>query len=330
MTRPIAALLALLALSLPAFAVCGGSDLRPTLIATERTALDAALAKRPYPDGNHWRAVRGDAVVHLVGTMHIGDPRFDPVIDRLAPVVETADTLLLEMTAAERTELQRSMGVRPDMLLLDDATLPELLGDADWDRLAAAMRARGVPPFMASQFQPWYVSALLALPACLDLETLAATGLDARLEAIADRADVPTQALEPFDTAFRAFSEVPLDMQLAMIRASLAAPDANTDLFTTLVETYFEQAHAEGWLVTQVLAPRLSPLDAEAAETVNARIESVLLDARNRAWIPVIEDAAAAADGPVVAAFGAGHLAGEDGVLALMAGRGFALERLPF
>jgi len=37
---------------------------------------------------------------------------------------------------------------------------------------------------------------------------------------------------------------------------------------------------------------------------------------------------AALADGPVVAAFGALHLSGEDGVLALLQGAGFSLERL--
>ena len=47
---------------------------------------------------------------------------------------------------------------------------------------------------------------------------------------------------------------------------------------------------------------------------------------RNRAWIPVIE--AAAPKGPVVAAFGALHLSGTDGVLALARARGFTLERL--
>jgi uncharacterized protein YbaP (TraB family) len=58
-----------------------------------------------------------------------------------------------------------------------------------------------------------------------------------------------------------------------------------------------------------------------------ARMEELLMAARNRAWIPVLTDAAAA--GPVFAAFGALHLSGEDGVLNLLQAEGFTLEELP-
>jgi uncharacterized protein len=58
-----------------------------------------------------------------------------------------------------------------------------------------------------------------------------------------------------------------------------------------------------------------------------AAMEEVLMSARNRAWIPVLTDAAA--EGPVFAAFGALHLAGQDGVLNLLQREGFTLEELP-
>ena len=48
------------------------------------------------------------------------------------------------------------------------------------------------------------------------------------------------------------------------------------------------------------------------------------MNARNRAWIPVIE---AAAEGPVLAAFGALHLSGKDGVLTCCKAEGFTLEQ---
>lgn len=330
MPRIAAAILTWFALALPAFATCGGEDLRPTLTAAERAELQDALDGRPYASGNHWRATRGGAVLHLIGTMHLADPRFDPVIARLEPLIEDADLLLLEMTATEKNALQNALGTNPDMLLLTDTTLPELLGDADWDLLAEAMRARGVPPFMAAKFQPWYVSTLLALPACLQLDAMADAGLDARLEGLAEAQGVPMQPLEPFDTAFSAFSDVPLDLQITMIRAALAAPEASADLFTTLIDAYFEEAHAESWLVAQILTPRFAPLAVEEAEAVNARMEEVLLDQRNLAWIPVILEAVESTGGIVVAAFGAGHLSGETGVLNLLEAEGFTLERLPF
>ena len=48
---------------------------------------------------------------------------------------------------------------------------------------------------------------------------------------------------------------------------------------------------------------------------------------RNRAWIPVLEETAR--KGTVFAAFGALHLSGETGVLALLQANGWTIERLP-
>ena len=70
-------------------------------------------------------------------------------------------------------------------------------------------------------------------------------------------------------------------------------------------------------------APGMDP--AQAARDI-ALMESALITDRNRAWIPVI--LAAAEKGPVVAAFGALHLAGDQGVLNLLAQEGFTLDRL--
>ena len=57
---------------------------------------------------------------------------------------------------------------------------------------------------------------------------------------------------------------------------------------------------------------------------------AAMLADRNRAWLPVILDTLAGTDKPVIAAFGAAHLGGEDGVLNLLAQEGFTLTREPF
>ena len=70
--------------------------------------------------------------------------------------------------------------------------------------------------------------------------------------------------------------------------------------------------------------PGTTPAEVDAGFAV---METALMSTRNRGWIPVIE--AAAAKGPVFAAFGALHLSGDAGVLALLQARGWTIERLP-
>jgi len=330
MIRFLAALVFLLGAAAPLHATCQGTDLTTTLTPSERTQLKTRLAETPYPDGNHWIARRGSQKVHLIGTMHLSDPRLDAPFARLAPVIGTADVLLLEMTETEQKQLESAIASDPTMMLLKDSTLPELMPEDDWNRLADAMRARGLPPFMGARMQPWYISMLLAVPTCLAGQLTEKNGMDARMEAHARGAGVPVKALEPFDTGFRLFDETALDIQLAMIRASLAPEDVNEDLFETLMVSYFAENHALSQIVLEVLSTRLTPLSEEENAQVFRAFDELLLIRRNRAWIPVILDALEKAEAPVVVGFGAAHLAGREGVLQLLENEGFTLERAPF
>jgi uncharacterized protein YbaP (TraB family) len=310
-------------------AQCAGRDLRPALSAPQKQMVQAHLAATPYATGNHWKAVRGSQVLHLIGTIHLADDRLPPSVARLKPLIEGADRLLLEMTDAEEAQLMASMGTNPEFLVLQDTTLVELLGD-DWPQLAQALSDRGIPPAMGSKMQPWYLSMLLSLPSCMKSLLVDDNGLDTQLERIADQAGVPTQALEPFDTGFRAFADVPMDLQMVMIRSALGDDQVQEDLFETMVNAYFEEAHVESVFVMQMLTPEMTSLSQQEADRIDTVIQTALLDDRNRAWIPVIEAVMAQAKGPVVAAFGAGHLGGEAGVLNLLKARGFTLTRSEF
>ncbi|MFP7671968.1 TraB/GumN family protein [Marivita sp. S0852] len=316
-------------LSQPALAACDGADLRGTLTQDEQSRLANALDDVPFAQGNHWRASRGDSVIHLIGTMHLPDPRLDPPLDRLRETIATADILLLEMTDEDEAALQTRLASDPSLLMLPDTTLPELLSEEDWAQMANALEARGMPPFMASRFQPWYVSMILAIPPCAALTEMAEGGMDAQIQDIAKSAGVPRAALEDVETIFATFANQPRATQVDMMLSALVDPQISEDLFATLLASYFDEAPAEGWAVSVILAERYSPIDPDQAADIMATIEEELLIKRNRAWIPVLLDAVDDHQ-KVVAAFGAAHLPGSDGVLALLQDEGFTLERLPF
>ncbi len=330
MTRLLIALLLALGLAPAAFATCNGTDLGPRLTAAEQASLDARLDATPFAQGNHWIARRGTSRLHLVGTLHLSDPRLDAPFARLSQVVKDADLLLLEMTATEQAQLESKITDDPTMVLLDGTTLPELMPEDDWTLLAEAMRARGLPPFMGARMQPWYVSMLLAVPPCLQTQLAARSGLDARLEEAAALAGVPVRALEAFDTGISLFAQTTLETQLLMIRASLAPPDVNEDLFETLLAAYFAEDHARSQITLEVVSPRLTALTQAQSDMVFRAFDDLLLETRNKAWIPVLLDALDTSEGPVVAAFGAAHLGGTSGILQLLQDEGFTLERAPF
>jgi hypothetical protein len=313
----------------PLAAACAGEDLRPGLPEEVRAEIARAVSETPYAEGNRWRATRDGRVIDILGTLHLDDPRLDPVAEAFRPAVENADLLLVEMSPEDEEALTRSLAENPGQLLLPDAqTLPGLMDEQAWDRIAGKMRRRGIPPPMGARMQPWYLSLQLAIPACA-AETLAAgsRGLDHRVTSIAAQARVPVRSLEDPQTLFALFADEPLERQVRLMQASLLPEGRGEDMFATLVESYFDEAHAAGWEVSRHLAIETVDLPEAEVAALYAELHDEMLVARNRAWIDVIEDAPGER---LALAFGAAHLFGEDGVLALLEREGYALTRLAF
>lgn len=319
-----------LTVALPAArAECVGENLIDSMPEAERRALFDAADRVPYPRGNFWRATRGDQTIHLIGTYHLDDPRHAATMDRISPLIDSATTVLVEAGPDEEAALMSDLARDPSLMVQTEGpTLREALTDPEWQLLSDAMRERGMPPFMVSKFRPWYVSMLLALPACgLDGMEEGMGGLDGLVIARAQENGIPLQALESHDTVFRLFAAMSLEDQLAMIRSSLALEPISADYSVTLADAYFQGESRVIWELTRALSLRLPGQDPAQIEADFARMEQVLMTDRNRAWIPVL--VTAAEEGPVLAAFGALHLPGDTGVLRLLEEAGFALERLP-
>ncbi|WP_323766010.1 TraB/GumN family protein [Marinovum sp.] len=320
---------ALFALLLPQAlaASCEGTDLRAGLSPAEQAALTAAAEATPFPEGNRWRAVRGDRVIDVVGTIHIPDPRLDPVMARLTPDIERAERLFLEANEEDRQALQRNLAADTSLLLLQDTSLPELLEEGDWQALAEAARSRGIPAVMAAKMQPWYLSLVLALPGCAMDLMQDGGGLDARIEAVAAEAEVPRSSIEAYDTVFRVFNEEPLEDQLDMLRLGVFPEATGADLLVTTVNSYFDEAHSDNWRLSRQMTFAHLDLPQAQTEAMLDEMEAKLLTDRNLAWIEVIE---AAPEDRLMVAVGAAHLMGESGLLNQLQARGYDLERLEF
>ena len=184
-----------------------------------------------------------------------------------------------------------------------------------------ALTARGIPPVFAARMQPWYLSTLLSMPACQLAQMAAAQGLDKRLMAAAAAKGLPIKGLEPYDTLFRMFdSFTPADQTQMLLDTMATVGPVENDMAVTLADSYFRGDNRLFWEFT-----RKQMLDQPGADPANVArqfqlVEQALMIRRNRAWLPVIEDAAAR--GPVVVAFGALHLAGSEGVLNLLQAQG--------
>jgi len=325
----IALILCALLLGTPvAQAQCRGVNLLETMPATDRQALLERASAVPYPEGNLWRATRGTADLVLAGTFHLDDPRHDSVMARLGPLLDRAQILLVEAGPAEETALRERMAADPGTMLESGSSiLFETLPPDERNRLAEALLQRGIPGSLAERLRPWFLSMMLAIPPCALPVAARNAGLDKRLMELAEARNLPIRALEPFDTALRLFDHLSIEEQIAMIRNALLFEDQAADLLHTTSEAFFAGQTRLIWELNRHLSDRLPGADPEANAADFARMEEALMAQRNRDWLPLLVESAES--GPAFAAFGALHLSGEAGVLALLEAQGFTLERLP-
>lgn len=322
----IAAALAALT-GLPALAECRGQNLLAGLPPDRAAELAAAADAQPYAQGNLWRATRAGAEITLVGTYHLPDPRHTATLAAVEPALRRARLLLVEAGPEEERALKRDMARRPELLFLTEGpSLMQMLPPDDWQALAAAMERRKVPAVMAAKMRPWYIAMALALPPCDLAGASAGLGLDKLLLDRATALGLPHRALEPHDTLFRVFDRIPQQDQLAMITATLLLEDRVADYAVTTAEAYFAGQSRRLWEFTRIESGRMPGYTPARADAEYARLEEALMSERNRNWIAPLESAARG--GPVVAAFGALHLPGRQGVLALLAARGWQITRL--
>src|SRR5690606_37668953 len=113
---------------------------------------------------------------------------------------------------------------------------------------------------------------------------------------------------------------------IAMIEASLAMEGQSEDMAVTMADLYFEADSRMIWELNRIFAYKQPGYTKEQVDAEMAVMEDVMMIRRNRAWIPVME--AAAQKGPLVVAFGALHLSGDEGVLNLLAENGWKISEL--
>lgn len=263
-----------------------------------------------------WRIERDGQRSWLYGTVHVARLEWVFPGPQLTQVLKEARLVALEL---DPTDAARA---RPERLEVPRAAEPALPAPLR-ERLAARVAAECLPPGL-----------LDALPATLQAATLVALagrrdgldpayGIDAMLAGYGHAARKPVVALETMEQQLEAlFSGAPGEPR-RFIEQSLE--ELETGRARALIRRV-AQAWADGDLGLLETYPRwCACMDTEADRALMGR----LLDDRNRPLAARIE-ALHREGGGVLAAVGSLHFIGPQGLPALLAARGFKVQRITF
>ncbi len=284
-------------------------------------AISPALAQSDEDAPAIWAMSDADSTVYLIGTVHILRPETEwrtaylsEVLDEVEQVWFEADTFSEEATAQMTRlipQLAANTSGTPLTGMLSEQAHANLAIVAQRLGLTAEQLAAGLDPL-----QPWFASLQIAVAQMQAAGYDPASGVEIALRQQVEGEDKTFHFLETAEEQLRFFADMPMQTQLANFELGLQEAVDNPDMLDDIV-TAWQSGDMD----------RLNAILNEDMREQTPELYEVILVQRNRNWIPEI---AGALDGDedVLVAVGAGHMPGEDGVIALLQAQGLEVRRV--
>jgi uncharacterized protein YbaP (TraB family) len=267
------------------------------------------------PDALLWKIEHKDlpAPSFLFGTIHMIPQKdyFEPF--GFDEAFDACDKVVFEIDLDEMTDMGALMSLMGSLMMNDGTTIADLLTPEEYKEVSDYFEEMGLPMVLMGSIKPMFLSMLAEInmdPTSLQSDDIVSYEMD-----LYDRANASSKnvgGLETMAYQMSIFDSIPYKDQALMLLDAVRSTDLESDMFEETVALYKQQKIES--MVAMVGDPEQSGL---------GDYEDVLLNNRNRNWIPVMTKQMAKK--PVFFAVGAGHLAGEFGVIKLLRKEGYTL-----
>jgi hypothetical protein len=281
-----------------------------------------ACARPALADPTLWVAKANGSTVYMVGTVHLLPPDLNWRTPALEKALNDSSEVWLEIVLpvgpGDAEEMKRTQQLLASLSMAPEGErLSSKLTPDEWTRLQAIVAPTHVPAAALDRMQPWFASVVAAQGVALGVGWSADRGADVVIDREAVASGKVVRGFETAEKQMRMFAAMPADAQLALLRTGLQdGGEAGKAKLQAIARDWAsgDDAAAAKYLVTGIKA---------GSPDLYAR----MLVARNRAWIPQIEDMLKT-PGVRMIAVGDGHLLGPDGLPALLKADGVRVERV--
>lgn len=248
---------------------------------------------------------------YIFGTIHIICPADMFSMEKLTGYLDQTERLLLELDMDNPSELQ---AMTKGMVMTDGKTLQDYLTVEEYAKVDEMFKnTLGISVDRLKSIKPFALAVLIsANPKALGCPAPAA--YETALTQAATSKKKSIEGLETAASQFAALDKTPIQAQAKTLYKMSLNPQQSADEFKKLVAVYKTQD-------SENLAVFMNnQMKDEAA------MQTVLLDDRNRAWIPKIETAMREKSSFI--AVGGAHLGGKNGVLKMLRAKGYKIEAI--
>lgn len=305
-------------------AKCGGKDMLADIARAEpeiHARIMAAAKATENTEAELWRIEKpGVAPSHLLGTVHVTDPRIATLTPAAAAALAEAKSVVLEVAdlspAATAEAITRAA---PLILSTDGRRLDQKLTPAEFELVKTKLASAGLPGELGSQFKPWIVYMILSVSECERRKVQdGALVLDMRIAEQARQRGIPVMGLETIDEQLTAMASVPDDQQLEVLKATLKYARQSDDLMETVLQLYLRREMGAAWPFQVALAAKAG-IDAAPLNTFRQQLVVRRNLHMRQGLVPMLDK------GGAFVAVGALHLVGREGLVTLLREAGFTV-----
>lgn len=250
---------------------------------------------------------------YLFGTIHIIAAEDFLLTDSTQAAFHRCKEIAFEIDMDEMDNIAALLPLLMKAFMRNGTTLRDLLSTEDYNLVKSRFSEMGLPVFMLERVKPMFLSSMLTGQGEDSSGMSNTKSYEMELLQMARDADKPVHGLETAAYQMSMFDSIPYKAQAEMLVQTLKAAPSENDEMDQLVAMY----------KAQDLVGLQQMMESESGI---GEYQHLLLDQRNANWIPVMSRMMK--DEPVFFAVGAGHLAGEKGVIALLRRQGYQLRAI--
>lgn len=240
---------------------------------------------------------------YLFGSMHVRDKRAFQLFEKLKPVIDYCEAFATEFDLADADPIRTAQY----STIPDGKTLKDILTTKQYKKLENYLKQElGAPIEMVMRQKPFFISNMVAVAT---LQNDMDHALDEALYRYAQEVGKSMLGLETFDEQLQILEKIDMDLQVKYLMESIKKGNKQHKTIDRLTKYYIQQ--------------NIYKLYKKAKKSMEG-LEEILINERNH--IMVDRFVVIAEKSTLFAVIGAGHLAGDEGVLKLLKKKGYKVE----
>lgn len=262
-----------------------------------------------------WKVSKGNDAVYVGGTIHILPISEFPLPDTFTQIYKTSDTLVFEVKMPDATDIEGQQKMMAGLAYAEGKTLKDDVSEETYQALDTYLSKFGASADQLARFKPGMVASMLVAMEA-QRSQLAGEGVDAYFMQLAERDGKRSEYLESLDFQINMLANMGAGEEDRLISETLETlPELKETLQSTI------KAWREG------NSQKIDELVIDTFKRESPTSYDDVFTKRNQSWLPQIE-AMFGDDDQEFVLVGAGHLVGDESVIALLKAKGYTIEQM--